>query len=205
MAIDWFSQFSGFLLQTVFFSNIYIYTRSFKKTLLFAMIIINCIDISHQTVSHHHLVPIIMAASCHDYGYIAMPYYPRGDLIELCGKQEPWRVSRYMSHVARAVEKLHRHRIAHNDIKLENVFLDGSDRAILGDLGLARIDTTGTIDADLVGGTRDYWPPEKLAGHTRLNPFKVRRFLLLFVILPFYSVSPRVVCVSQHYRIIRKL
>ena len=134
------------------------------------------LTISHQAVPHNHLVPIIMAASCHDYGYIAMPYYPRGDLIELCGKQEPWRVSRYMSHVARAVEKLHRQRIAHNDIKLENVFLDGSDRAILGDLGLAIEvkDPTGTLDADLVGGTEDYWPPEKLVGRARVNPFKVR-------------------------------
>ena len=152
---------------------------------------------SHQTVSYFHLVPCTLAARCHDYAAILMPYYPR-DMIELCGRKDPRRVSLYMSHVARAVEKLHRHRFAHNDIKLENVFLDGSDRAILGDLGLAMEvkDSTGTLDAGLVGGTRDYWPPEKSEGHTRIDPFKVR-FFPFFVLQS--TVSPFEMFINKHY------
>ncbi|KAK3749631.1 hypothetical protein RRG08_049145 [Elysia crispata] len=129
-----------------------------------------------QAVPHHHLVPCIMAARCHDYAVIAMPYYARGDLVELCGRQNPRRVNRYMSHVARAVEHLHKHNIAHNDIKLENVFVDRSDRAILGDLGLALEvkDDSKTAIAGLVGGTRNYWAPEILQAdtHARIDPFK---------------------------------
>ncbi|KAK3700315.1 hypothetical protein RRG08_033592 [Elysia crispata] len=129
-----------------------------------------------QAVPHHHLVPCIVAARCHEYAAIAMPYYARGDLVELCGRQDPRRVNRYMSHVARAVEHLHKHNIAHNDIKLENVFVDRSDRAVLGDLGLALNvkDGSKTALAGLVGGTRDYWSPEisEADTHTRIDPFK---------------------------------
>ena len=100
--------------------------------------------------------------------------------MELCGRQDPRRVNRYMSHVARAVEHLHKDNIAHNDIKLENVFVDRSDRAVLGDLGLALNvkDGSKTALAGLVGGTRDYWSPEILEAdtHTRIDPFKVNTF-----------------------------
>ncbi|KAK3766927.1 hypothetical protein RRG08_040446 [Elysia crispata] len=70
----------------------------------------------------------------------------------------------YMSHVAL------------NDNKLENVFVDRSDRAILGDLGLALEvkDDSKTAIAGLVGGTRNYWAPEILQAdtHARIDPFK---------------------------------
>ncbi|RUS68934.1 hypothetical protein EGW08_023303 [Elysia chlorotica] len=135
-----------------------------------------------QAVTHDHLVPCVMAARCHDYAAIAMPYYPRGDLVELSGQQETRRVIRYMSHVTRAVEKLHRHNIAHNDVKLENVFLDRADRAHLGDMGLAMEvkDESKTALAGLVGGTRGYWSPEKLeaGARDRIDPFKVSGFNL---------------------------
>ncbi|GFR58273.1 protein kinase [Elysia marginata] len=107
-----------------------------------------------------------------------MPFYPGGD-IAWEGKHDPRRVQRYMSHVARAVKHLHRFNIAHNDIKLENVFVDASDRAHLGDFGLAlkMEDGVTTADADFVGGTMGYLPPEKTEGATKqdkLDPFKVR-------------------------------
>ncbi|RUS75701.1 hypothetical protein EGW08_016543 [Elysia chlorotica] len=128
-----------------------------------------------QIVNHPHLVPCIMAACCDKYAAIVMPYYPQGDLV-LEGRQEPRLVHRLMSHVARALEHLHKHNIAHNDLKLENIFMDGSGRAHLGDLGLAiKVeDGSGTAPAWRVGGTDDYWAPEKLeAEHEdNIDPFK---------------------------------
>ncbi|RUS88630.1 hypothetical protein EGW08_003589 [Elysia chlorotica] len=128
-----------------------------------------------QVVSHPHLVPCHLAASGHDYSAIVMPYYPQGDLV-LSGRQEPNRVHRLMSQVARAVEHIHKWNIAHNDIKLENVFVDGSDDAHLGDMGFAlRVkDPLGFSPAWRVGGTKDYWSPEKLAAdpHDKIDPFK---------------------------------
>ena len=115
-----------------------------------------------------------------------MPCYRAGDLIELIGKQQPSRVVRYMSQVAQAVEYLHKHNIAHTDVKLENVFVCGSDSAHLGDLGLAMEVThpSRTILACRMGGTVEYWPPEKVNAdeHTRIDPFKVNR-LFNFVLL----------------------
>ncbi|RUS69214.1 hypothetical protein EGW08_023021, partial [Elysia chlorotica] len=125
--------------------------------------------------SHPHLVPCTLAAYCYEYGAIAMPYYPQGDLV-LKGKQDPGRVHRLISQVARAVEYLHKRSVAHNDIKLENVFVDGSGRAHLGDMGLLLhvTDGSGTAVASEVGGTEDYWAPEiKEAGpDDKIDPFK---------------------------------
>ncbi|GFO42959.1 serine/threonine-protein kinase [Plakobranchus ocellatus] len=117
-----------------------------------------------------------MAARCPDYAALAMPYYSRGDLGSLPDTQSPRQVNRYMSHVVRGLEHLHRQNIAHNDLKLENVFLDAQNRAHLGDLGLAVEvkDASRTALAGLVGGTREYWSPEKLGAgtRTRIDPFK---------------------------------
>ena len=74
--------------------------------------------------------------------------------------------------------------VALNDNKLENVFVDRSDRAILGDLGLALEvkDDSKTAIAGLVGGTRNYWAPEILQAdtHARIDPFKVSFFYQIF-------------------------
>ncbi|GFS00617.1 CAMK family protein kinase [Elysia marginata] len=136
---------------------------------------------ANTAVSHQHLVPCVMAARCHDYAALAMPYYPGGDLTR-CGKLQPRRANRYMSQVARALEHLHRHHISHNDVKLENIFLDASDRACLGDFGLSMEvkDESRTAFAGLVGGTRTYWSPEKLQADTkaRIDPFKADVYAL---------------------------
>ncbi|GFO50168.1 serine/threonine-protein kinase [Plakobranchus ocellatus] len=105
-----------------------------------------------------------------------MPYYPRADLAFLSGKQNPAQAHRYMTHVARGLYYLHRRNIAHNDLKLENVFVDAQKRAHVGDFGLAlKVKAVSrTALASGVGCTQDYWPPEKLAAgpDTRIDPFK---------------------------------
>ncbi|RUS91448.1 hypothetical protein EGW08_000772 [Elysia chlorotica] len=134
-----------------------------------------------QTFHHPHLVPRIMAACCDKYALIVMPYYPQGDLV-LDGKQDPSRVHCLMSQVALAVEYLHQNNVAHNDIKLDNVFVDASDRAYLGDMGLALKvkDETRTAPAWRVGGTKDYWAPEiREAGEEdNIDPFKCDVFAI---------------------------
>ncbi|GFO43977.1 AGC family protein kinase [Plakobranchus ocellatus] len=129
------------------------------------------------SVTHPHIVPCVIAARCPGYAALAMPYYPRGDLAFLYGKQPSTQVHRYMTHVARGLEYLHRRNIVHNDLKLENVFIDAQNRAHLGDLGLALKvkDANRTAWAGVVGGTSDYWPPERLKADTRarIDPFKV--------------------------------
>ena len=141
-----------------------------------------------QCLSHPHLVPCLLAVQCLDYFSIVMPYYPAGDLVELIGKQESSRVVRYMSHVAHAIEYLHRHDVAHIDVKLE--FVCESDCAHLGDLGMAMEVThsSRTILAAHMGGTMEYWPPEKVNAdeHTRIDLFKVNTLFLFFFFSPIW-------------------
>ena len=137
---------------------------------------------------HDLIVPCMAAVRCHDYAAIVMPYYPLGDMVHQIeqGTLRLWRVRMYMLQVAKAVEHLHRHRIAHCDIKADNVFLTDKDQAVLGDLGLAVQvkDTSGKISAWRLGGTPMYFSPERLAAdkHTLIDPFKVSAAALLNLI-----------------------
>ncbi|GFO00707.1 serine/threonine protein kinase [Plakobranchus ocellatus] len=81
-------------------------------------------------------MPCVIAARCPGYAALTMPYYPQGALAFLSSKKPPAQVHCYMTHVARGLYYLHRRNIAHNDLKLENVFVDAQKRAHLGDLGL---------------------------------------------------------------------
>ncbi|GFO26595.1 serine/threonine-protein kinase ht1 [Plakobranchus ocellatus] len=130
-----------------------------------------------RSVTQPHIVPCVIAARCPGYAALATPYYSRGDLAFLSGKQPPAQVHRYMTHVARGLYYLHRRNIAHNDLKLENVFVDAQNRAHLGDFGLALkvMAVSRTALASGVGCAQDYWPPEKLAAgpQSRIDPFKV--------------------------------
>ncbi|GFR86668.1 serine/threonine protein kinase [Elysia marginata] len=131
-----------------------------------------------QTVSHRHLVPCLFAALCKGYTVITMPFYCGTDLCNLSehGKLHPSVAGRYISQVAQAVEHLHKNSIVHNDIKLENIFIDEADQAILGNPGLALMSENHceTTTAGMVGGTKAYWPPERVmaARNDQLDPFK---------------------------------
>ncbi|KAK3762660.1 hypothetical protein RRG08_057420, partial [Elysia crispata] len=80
-----------------------------------------------------------------------------------------------------AIEYLHKTRsVAHIDVKLHQrtVFVCESDCAHLCDLGMAMEVTHSlprTILAAHMGGTMEYWPPEKVNAdeHTRIDLFKV--------------------------------
>ncbi|GFS04894.1 serine/threonine-protein kinase Nek7 [Elysia marginata] len=109
-----------------------------------------------------------------------MPFYLASDLFDMLehGKVDLNIARRYITQVAQAVEHLHTRNIVHNDIKLENIFIDEGGQAILGDPGLALMLEGGwkTSSARRVGGTREYWPPERVmaARHDQLDPFKVK-------------------------------
>ncbi|KAK3797451.1 hypothetical protein RRG08_065710 [Elysia crispata] len=95
-------------------------------------------------------------------------------MAELIGKQAA--LTRGPLHVSsssgRRVPPQTQHR-SHGHVKLENVFVCGSDSAHLGDLGLAMEVThpSRTILACKMGGTVEYWPPEKVNAdeHTRID------------------------------------
>ncbi len=81
----------------------------------------------------------------HDYGvyagreYLAMEYFPRGDLKARLqrGIIEPDSL-RYIEQIARALDVVHTAGIYHRDLKPPNVMLRDNDEVVLIDFGLAR-------------------------------------------------------------------
>lgn len=78
---------------------------------------------------------------------------------------------RYFAQLMGAVEFMHRHGVAHRDLKLENVLLDGSDACKVCDFGLAHVyapAADGSIDASgllrEVCGSKSYCAPEVFTG-----------------------------------------
>ena len=65
-----------------------------------------------------------------------------------------------------ALEHLHRHRIAHRDIKMMNIMLDKDHNCKVGDYGLSRYyDADVSLESEtLPRGTDDYKPPERMLG-----------------------------------------
>jgi serine/threonine protein kinase len=93
-----------------------------------------------------------------------------------------------------AVEYIHSQRLAHRDLKLENVMLDGHGRTRLCDFGIAvHVPPESDLVRTELKGTPAYLSPEMLCT-SQYNPFKadiwalgVTLFHLIFSKLPFPS------------------
>ncbi|GFO16000.1 serine/threonine protein kinase [Plakobranchus ocellatus] len=112
---------------------------------------------------HPHLVQCVLAARCPQYLALAMPLYPLGSLESKLSELCPALARLYLTQTADAVAYLHGARIAHGDLKLDNVFLMTGEHAVLGDFGLALVlpdHSAGYVPASLCGGTQSYLAPE---------------------------------------------
>jgi len=71
-------------------------------------------------------------------------------------------ICRYFREVLSALARLHEQGIVHRDIKPQNVFVDPHGRAVLGDLGVAKISSAaGETQKGVVPGTPLYMAPEQ--------------------------------------------
>lgn len=104
--------------------------------------------------------------------HIFMEYADSGSMVKEVGKYGPLPLSlcrRYFKEMVEALMFLHRHEIAHNDIKLDNVLLvkdlkkDNHKHCKLTDFGLSRFaykEGVGLLYSNRYMGTRHYMAPE---------------------------------------------
>lgn len=91
----------------------------------------------HQLVSHPNIVPILDVLYEEDKIIIIMDHYPNGNLLALHQEQMlPLdRMIAMFYQVVQAVVYLHKHGIAHLDIRPENVLVDRKYNALICDFG----------------------------------------------------------------------
>ncbi len=102
-----------------------------------------------------------------NYGFIAMEFFSRGDLkqrMEL--RITPDVAINYMTHIAYALDAIHRIGIVHRDLKPANIMFRGDDSLALADFGISKKLQTSS-DLTTLGqilGTPHYMSPEQGEG-----------------------------------------
>ncbi len=119
-------------------------------------------------LDHPNVVKIFDLGISDDHAYIAMEYFPAGDLrVRMKAGVTPEAAMDYMRQIAGALEAIHSVGILHRDLKPANIMLRADDTIALIDFGLAkkfrlRTGLTGTGE---IFGTPYYMSPEQ--GHGR--------------------------------------
>lgn len=90
-------------------------------------------------------------------------------LIESSGRIQPPKLYQYCYHILLAVEYLHKNKIAHHDIKPENILLDSNDNIKLTDFGISQ-QITPTSNTNF-SGSKMFMPPEVLEKVEGYDPF----------------------------------
>ncbi len=120
-------------------------------------------------LSHPNIVKIFAHGASADQAFIAMEYFPRGDLKQRLKEVMPASMAiTYLRQMTEAIQVLHQVGILHRDLKPANVMVREDDSIALIDFGLAK-QTQIDIDLTLTGeifGTPYYMSPEQGHGDT---------------------------------------
>src|SRR5262245_49536464 len=117
-------------------------------------------------LDHPNIARIYDIGVADDHLFLAMEYFPGGDLRQRMGRPLPWREAlTFLRQMAAALGALHAVGVLHRDVKPGNVMLRGDGSAAFIDFGLARqlgleSDITAT---GVIFGTPHYMSPEQ--GH----------------------------------------
>lgn len=139
------------------------------------------------------------------FGFIAMEFFPRGDLKQRLELQMTPEVAfNYLTHVAYGLEAVHAVGIVHRDLKPANIMFRGDDSLALADFGISKNIQTGA-DLTTIGqvlGTPHYMSPEQ--GEGKFADYRADLYsagVMLFELLtgnkPFTANTPSGV-IYQH-------
>ena len=119
-----------------------------------------------ERIRHPNIVRLYELGIADDHAYLAMEYFPRGDLRRrMKAALAPAEALGYGAQIANVLGAIHQAGILHRDLKPGNVMLRSEDQLALIDFGLAKqaamqLDLT---DKGLIFGTPHYMSPEQ--GH----------------------------------------
>ncbi|CAG2178078.1 unnamed protein product, partial [Oppiella nova] len=135
--------------------------------------------------------------------YIFMHFAPKGTLYDLLHKEGPFdeKDSRYwFAQMLSAMVYMHNKRIAHRDLKLQNVLLDVNHDCLISDFGLCKVyaETEERIgieafEAKTFCGTTAYMPPEMLdrkrdnKSKYKYNPFMADVWALGVILFQLFT------------------
>jgi DNA-binding NarL/FixJ family response regulator len=150
-----------------------------------------------STLSHRSIVEIYDFGSVDGFDYLAMEYFPCGDLRRRL--QNPLtenEIVDYTRQVARALEFVHRAGLVHGDLKPQNVMLRADNSIALIDFGLVSEHKreSGSDQTGLVCGSPYYMSPEqtrsqRLDGRSDLYSLGVMLYEMLTGARPFVAKS----------------
>ena len=118
-------------------------------------------------LKHPNVVQIYERAFASDFAYIAMEWFPDGDLKARIKKTiEPDKIAPYLRQMAKGLSAVHDIGIVHRDIKPANVLFKQGDKLAISDFGIAKdvSENQGlTVRGSLIGSLY-YASPEQISG-----------------------------------------
>jgi tRNA A-37 threonylcarbamoyl transferase component Bud32 len=120
-------------------------------------------------LSHPHVVTVIDAGEDEGHPFIVFEYVDGETLKQLIRREGPLPVPEavaYAIEIGRALVAAHAQRLAHRDVKPQNVLIDPDGRAKVTDFGISRSldQDAGLTATGRVLGTTDYVAPEQALG-----------------------------------------
>jgi DNA-binding NarL/FixJ family response regulator/tRNA A-37 threonylcarbamoyl transferase component Bud32 len=121
-----------------------------------------------QRIQNEHVVMIFDEGFTEDYPYLAMEYFPGGDLnMRIRGGLGSMGSLKILVQIAKALDAVHTAGVVHRDLKPANIMFRANGRLAILDFGLAReLDATSTLtQRGMVMATPLYMSPEQCLGH----------------------------------------
>ncbi len=113
------------------------------------------------------VVKIFEYGLTNSYGFIAMEFFPRGDLKQrMERKLSPEIAFNYMTHVTYGLDAIHQIGVVHRDLKPANIMFRGDDSLAIADFGISK-KIQGGESVTTIGqilGTPHYMSPEQGEG-----------------------------------------